>query len=77
MSTNLSKVEGKIIVWQETTLKWQQLWEQENKGRHLFSISSRVTDSVNVCRRGGIGRKEEVIISTMRTGHTFLNSTLF
>ena len=69
--------EGKSIVWQETILKWHQLWEQENKGRHLFSIASRVTDSVNICKRGGISCKEEVIISRMRTGHTFLNSTLF
>lgn len=49
----------------------------EIKGRHLFSVSSRVTDSVNIYNRGGISRKEQVIISRMRIGHTFLNSTLF
>ena len=76
VSINLLKAEGKIIVWQETILKWQQLWEQENKGKHIFSISSRVTDSVNNCKRRGIRRKEEVIYR-MRIGHTFLNSTLF
>ena len=36
VNINLSKADGKSIVWQETSLKWQQLWEQENKGRHLF-----------------------------------------
>ena len=74
---NLSKAEGKSIVWQGTILKWQQLWEQENKRRHLFSISSKVTDSVNVCKRRAGRRREEVIIFRMRIGHTFLNSTLF
>ena len=77
VNINLSKAEGKSIVWQETILKWQHLWEQENKGRHLFSIASRVTDSVHICKRGGIRHKEDVIISRMRIGHTFLNSTLF
>ena len=77
VNINLSKVEGKSIVWQETILKWQQLWEQENKGRHLFSISSRVNDLVNICKRGWIRRKEQVIISRIRIGHTFLNNTLF
>ena len=40
-------------------------------------LFSRVTDSVNVCKRGGIRRKEEVIVSRMKIGHMFLNSTLF
>ena len=44
---------------------------------HLFSISSRVTDSVNICKRGEIRSKEEVIVSILRIVHTFLNSTLF
>ena len=77
VNINLSKAEDKSIVLQETILKWPQLWEQENKGSHQFSICSRVTDSVNFCKRGGIRREEEVIISGMRIGHTFLNSTLF
>ena len=57
VNINLSKKDGKSIVWQETSL-CQQLWEKENKGRHLFSISSSVNDSVNICKRGGIRRKE-------------------
>ena len=43
----------------------------------ILVISSSVTDSVNVCKRGGIRRKEVGIISRMRIGHTFLNITLF
>ena len=54
VNITLLKAEGKSIVWQETILKWQQLLEQEHKGRHLFSIASRVTDSVNICKRGGL-----------------------
>ena len=30
VNINLSKAHGKSIVWQETSLKWQQLWEQED-----------------------------------------------
>ncbi|XP_041927035.1 uncharacterized protein LOC121690512 [Alosa sapidissima] len=49
---NLSKSEGKSIVWQEIILKWQQLWEQENQGRPLFSISSRVRTQLMFLKRG-------------------------
>lgn len=35
-----------------------------------------MTDSIS-CRRGGWKRKDEVVISRLRLGHTYLNSTLF
>ncbi|KAL2088359.1 hypothetical protein ACEWY4_015258 [Coilia grayii] len=72
---SLSKSEGKSIVWQRCLLKWQQLWEQDSKGGHLFSIYSKVTDSGNVCLSGK--RKEGVILTRLKIGHTCLNGTLF
>lgn len=71
------KSEGESIVWREVMLQWQRHWKLESKGRHLFSVSSRVTESVDVCRsRGWKRRKEEVNIIKLRIGHTFLSSTL-
>ena len=60
---------------QRCLLKWQQLWEQDSKGRHLISIYSKVTDSGNVCLSGK--RKEGVIFTRLKIGHTCLNGTLF
>ena len=48
--------------------------ERETKGRHLFSLNGRVTESTKPC---GMRRKEQVTIAKMRIGHTLLNSTLF
>ena len=48
--------------------------ERETKGRHLFSLNGRVTESTEHC---GMRRKEQVTIAKMRIGHTLLNSTLF
>ena len=48
--------------------------ERETKGRHLFSLNGRVTESTEHC---GMRRKEQVTIARMRIGHTLLNSTLF
>ena len=74
VNLKLSKSEGKSIVWQNSVIKWQQLWDQDTKGRHLYSISGRVADSVTACTSGK--RKEDVIIARLRIGHTCLNSTL-
>ena len=48
--------------------------ERETKGRHLFSLNGRVTESTKPC---GMRRKQQVTIARMRIGHTLLNSTLF
>ena len=72
---NLSKAEGKCLVWRGIMIQWQQLWERETKGRNLFSLNKRVTESAKPC--GAMRRNEEVTIARLRIGHTLLNSTLF
>ena len=50
-----------------------------DKEGHLYSFLSRVTGTVvNLSRGGGLGwkRKEQVIMTTRRTGHTNLNGKL-
>ena len=74
VTLHLSKAEGKCLVWRGIMAQWQQLWERETKGRHLFSLNGRVTESTKPC---GMRRKEQVTIAKMRIGHTLLNSTLF
>ena len=69
----LSRAEGKIIVWKVSNMKWQQQWDQEEKGRHLYAIQNRV----GTARSGGGNRKEETVITRLRIGHTNLNSTLY
>ena len=65
---NLSKAEGKCLVWRGIMIQWQQLWERETKGRHLFLLNKRVTESAKPC--GGKRRKEDVTIARLRIGHT-------
>lgn len=72
VNIKLSKSEGKSIVWRRATQQWQQRWESEGKGRHLFAVQDRVW----VPRWRGNKRKQQVIMSRMRIGHSCLNGTL-
>lgn len=39
---SLSRTEGKSIVWEIIIKEWkQQQWDQELKGRHLYSLKRR------------------------------------
>lgn len=68
----LSKSEGKSIIWKETIREWQSQWNREIKGRHLYNIQNKVGDVKN---RGG-NRREEIVMTRLRIGHSNLNSTL-
>lgn len=72
VNLQLSKSEGRHIVWKKINQEWQQYWEQETKGRHLYSLQNRVGITA---RRGG-NRREQVVLARLRIGHTHLNSTL-
>ncbi|XP_055499259.1 uncharacterized protein LOC129701820 isoform X1 [Leucoraja erinacea] len=72
VNLQLSKSEGKHIVWKKINQEWQQYWEQETKGRRLYSLQNRVGITA---RRGG-NRREQVVLTRLRIGHTHLNSTL-
>jgi len=68
----LSKSEGKSIIWKEAIGEWQHQWDMEIKGRHLYAIQSKVGAVKN---KGG-NRKEEIVMTRLRIGHSNLNGTL-
>ncbi|XP_072902389.1 uncharacterized protein [Hemitrygon akajei] len=68
----LSKSEGKSILWRRINQQWQQHWDRAIKGRHLHSIQNRV----DMGRSRGVKRKEQVVISRLRIGHSNLNGNL-
>ncbi|KAG5847791.1 hypothetical protein ANANG_G00129960, partial [Anguilla anguilla] len=73
LNVKLSKSEGKSIVWRGVIKQWQQHWDSETKGRHLYKIPNKV----GMVRNSGTDRREQVIVSRIRIGHSNLNSTLF
>ena len=73
VNIKLSKSEGKGIVWRSINQQWQQSWDNATKGRHLHEIQSKV----GISRSRGTKRKEQVIMSRLRIGHSNLNGTLF
>jgi len=60
------------VIWEKTNQKWQERWDREGKGRHLFQIQMKVKET----RVGSGNRREEIVISRLRLGHCFLNKTL-
>ncbi|XP_061909335.1 uncharacterized protein LOC133653724 isoform X1 [Entelurus aequoreus] len=73
MEIKHSKEEVKNIIKIEHNKKWQDNWNKETKGREYYKVQRRV----GVMRGGGNrNRKEEDIITRMRLGHTYLNSSL-
>lgn len=69
----LSKTEFKRMIAVEIYKKWQQVWNKETKGRHLYQIQEFVG---NGRKRYGYRRKD-VIITRLRIGHTSLNYSLY
>lgn len=51
---------------------WQEYWDINDTGRHFYNIQKQVGKIGLV----GRSRKEDVVITRLRLGHTELNSTL-
>lgn len=71
----LSKAEVKGMVWRKAIEEWQGKWNNETRGRFLYSINNTVSINTAV-RNMGRTRKEEIICNRIRLGHSNLNSTL-
>ena len=71
-SVRLSRAEGKSIVWKEIGRKWQDEWDRERKGRHLYRVQKKVGGVHNM----GGSRREQVVMSRIRIGHSCLNEGL-
>ena len=72
MNVSFSKAEFKSMVWDKVKIMWQGKWDNEVKGRHLYNIQK----SIRVKRIGSGRRKEEVVLTRLRLGHSALNKTL-
>ncbi|KAI2643913.1 Gag-Pol polyprotein [Labeo rohita] len=73
LQITISKSEIKRLIYVEVEKKWQKIWENESKGRHLFKIQECVGK-----RRVHYGnRRKEVILSRLRIGHIALNNSLY
>ncbi len=70
---NLSKSEIKSIIKKRLKERWQKQWDKEKKGRWFYRIQRKVGEM----RSAGKNRRDEIVISRMRFGHTRLNSTLY
>ncbi len=68
----LSRAEGKALIKKHVGKVWQEYWDIEDTGRHLYNIQTQV----GLGRRMGRSRREEAIITRLRIGHTGLNDTL-
>lgn len=72
MNIPLSKAEGKAIVKKHMLKVWQEYWDSNDTGRHLYNIQKQV----GLGRRLGRNRKEEAVITRLRIGHSGLNKAL-
>jgi len=72
MHIKISKAEVKSIVWEKSNQMWQERWDREEKGRHLYQIQK----SVKITRLGGGHRREETVMTRLRLGHCALNKSL-
>ncbi len=57
----------------KVTESWQKKWDIDNKGQHYYNTQILI----NVKTFKGKGRREEVIKSKLRLGHTGLNHPCF
>ncbi len=72
MQIKISKAEVKSFIWEKTNQIWQERWDREEKGRHLYQIQK----SVKITRLGGGHRREETVMTRLRLGHGALNKSL-
>ncbi len=68
----LGRNEIKSVINRKIIRIWQQRWENSSKGRWYYNVKSVGKKEQFYGRH----RKEEVMISRLRMGHTGLNSTL-
>ena len=54
-------------------IKWQEMWEKSDKGRHLFQLRSKVNFKLDHTFQSSLGEKN---ITQLRMGYTELNEYL-
>lgn len=69
----LSRAEGKAIIKKHVGKVWQEYWDTQDTGRHLYRIQKQVGLGRSMAR----SRREETVITWLRIEHTGLNYTLY
>ncbi len=69
----LSKVEIKGRIKEHINKKWHEMWDNDLKSRHLYNIQKQVGKE-RICFNN---RKEDIIFTRLRIGHSGLNNSLF
>ena len=72
MQVSISKAEVKSVIKEKIYKKWQSMWDRESRGRHLYQIQQ----NVRTARVAGKGRREEIVMTRLRIGHSALNKML-
>lgn len=73
ITVHLGRGEMKVLIKRAVMKQWQMIWDRESKGRHLYNIQREVGKGVKVSG----SRRDEVVITRLRIGHSLLNSTQF
>ena len=58
LSIKLSKSEGKSIIWRAVNKEWQEEWDKESKGRHLYKMQNNVGETRNRGKQERAGNAE-------------------
>ena len=74
MRVPLGRVELRMLITNAVNKDWQLEWEKEERGRHLFSVQSKV-NSPCMCFTT-LSRREAIVLCRLRIGHCGLNKTL-
>ena len=69
----LCKAEGKSIIQNKVMGMWQEQWDSNDTGRHLY----RVQRNVGRGRSRDVSRRGEAVMTRLRIGHSGLNRSLF
>lgn len=73
INISLSRAEGKQLILEACNRKWQTDWDTCHKGRYFYRIQKTVKKSKISLN---LSRREQIIFTHLRTGHSNLNYTL-
>lgn len=64
---SMSKAEAKSLIWTVMVQRWQEQWNRDTKGGHIFQVQRKFRED---------GRKGQNIFTRLRVGHSQLNKSL-
>ncbi len=73
INISLSRSEGKHYILETCNKKWQTVWNSCHTGRHYYKVQ-KIIKKVKIIHN--LSRREQVIFTHLRTGHSNLNHNL-